>query len=166
MPIPKRLLRGTTRETTIEHLFLRETAINCHPGERLIFNQFIPPWQRPEVWTIEQKRNFLESVFLGLNCGLIVCNGLDWTASGRKPMSGWVLDGQQRLTALREFIERGMLIFDDVTYHGISPVEKLRFHRKHFTRHELDYIDDESVLKELYNRLNFGGTSHYHSQRL
>lgn len=165
MPIPKRLLRGTTRETTIEHLFLRETVIDCHPGERLIFNQFIPPWQRPEVWTIEQKRNFLESVFLGLNCGLIVCNGLDWTGSGRKPMSGWVLDGQQRLTALREFIERGLLIFDDVTYHGLSPVEKLRFHRKHFTRHELDYIADESTLKDIYNRINFGGTPHTERQR-
>lgn len=134
-------------------------------GERLVFNQVVPPWQRPEVWSTAQKRSFVESVFMGLNCGVYVRNALDWDDHGRKPMSGWILDGQQRISALRDFIEGGMAVFGDVTFDGLSRPDAVRFLRRNFVCYELNYIGDEASLKSIYNHLSFGGTLHTDEQR-
>lgn len=165
MPIPAPILEGRLRLYTLGHLIEGAEVPVPRDGERVLLRQVLPPWQRPEVWSLEQKRNFVESLFLGMSCGIYVVNGLDWDENGRKPMAGWVLDGQQRLSALRDFFFGGMVVFEDVTFESLSSAQRMRFLRKPLGCHELDYIADEAVLKGVYNRLNFGGTPHAEAER-
>lgn len=167
MPLPTKLLNGARREYSIGRLVEMTPMDDTMPGERRLLGLVLPPWQRPEVWTVEQKRRFVEGIFLGLGCGYYVTNGLDWVADGSAaPMAGWLLDGQQRISALRDFIAGNLVVFEDVTYASLSKPEAMRFMRESFPCFELDYTDNEDALKELYDRLNFGGTPHTPEQRV
>lgn len=167
MPLPQRLIDGVRREYTIGHLFESSMVDPTTSEERRLLTQVLPPWQRPEVWTMEQKRRFIEGIFLGLGCGYYVVNGKDWGRDAQPlPMSGWLLDGQQRLCALRDFVQNGLVIFTDVTYAGLSLKEQRRFMNEGFPCFELEYTTNENALKELYDRLNFGGTPHTLEQRV
>lgn len=166
MPLPKPLLVGVWREYQLEMLFEGATADPTLPEERRLLKLVLPPWQRPEVWSENQKVRFIESVFLGLGCGYYVTNGMEWDEQGRNlPMAGWLIDGQQRITAIRDFVAGELTVFGDVTYPTMTRLEKLRFQREKFQRFELEYVDDETLLRELYDRLNFGGTPHTEDQR-
>ena len=167
MPLPKPLLNGTLHDYGIGHLVDMPAPCEAVPTERQLMNLTLPPWQRPEVWSESQKRRFVESVFLGLGTGSYVVHASDWDDAGRlKPMSGWLLDGQQRISALRDFIAGNLVVFCDVRFTEISVPDQLRFKRRPFPCHELEYTDNEDTLKELYDRLNFGGTPHTEAQRV
>ena len=166
MPIPPPLLTGTRREYTLGRLVEMTPTDPTMPTERRILGLVLPPWQRPEVWTIEQKCRFIEGIFLGLGCGWYVTNGLEWNHRGESvPMSGWLIDGQQRMSAIRDFLSGELVVFGDVRFPDLSEPQKRRFYRTPFPCFELDYCDNETVLQELYDRLNFGGTPHTPEQR-
>ncbi len=165
MPIPSRILRGTRRDYTIDYL-TQHVGAELAPGERRLLGMVLPPWQRAEVWSEAQKRRFVEGIFLGFGCGYYVINGLDWDAGGRRPMAGWLLDGQQRISALRDFFEDRLVVFGDVLFSSLSEPQVLRFRREQFPCFELEYTADENQLKELYDRLNFGGTAHTREERV
>lgn len=167
MPIPQPLLKGTQHDYQIGHLVDMPPPGPAVPAERRLLNLNLPPWQRPEVWTHSQKRRFVEGIFLGLGCGQYVVNGSDWESDGEpKPMSAWLLDGQQRISALRDFLAGDLVVFDDVSFPAMPAADQLRFKRRPFPCFELDYTDDENALKELYDRLNFSGTPHTAEQRV
>jgi Protein of unknown function DUF262 len=166
MPIPVPLLNGTTRAYSIGRLFEMGPTEPISLGERRMLGLVLPAWQRPEVWTVLQKTRFIEGIFHGFGTGYYVTNGLDWQDDGsRKPMAGWLLDGQQRISALRDFVQNELTIFDDVQYSSLSEPERRRFLRKHFDCFELEYSNDEDRLMALYDRMNFGGTPHDVQQR-
>ena len=167
MPIPPPLLKGTLHDYQIGHLVDIPPPGPAVPAERRLLNLTLPPWQRPEVWTQAQKRRFVEGIFLGLGCGQYVVNGSDWESDGQpKPMSAWLLDGQQRISALRDFLAGDLVVFGDVRFTEMSVPDQLRFKRRPFPCHELEYTANEDTLKELYDRLNFGGTPHTEAQRV
>ncbi len=159
--IPEKILRGMTREAPIETLF-HGTPDEAQGGERTLLNLFLPPWQRPEVWSVDRKKAFVEGIFLGLGTGFYVVHQLDWAPGGaRKPMSGWLLDGQQRITALRDFAENEFSIFDGVFYRDLDQSTlRRRFLHVVFPYVELTYQNDEQRLREIYQRMNFGGVAH------
>lgn len=162
MPIPNILLKGTKRDFMIDAL-LRTTPIDkTAPAERCLLGLVIPPWQRAEVWSQKQKIAFIESIFLGFGTGYYVVNGADFDKEALPmPMSGWLLDGQQRLTAIRDFVEDKFAVFDDVIYGKMDKiVARRRFLHQPFPCFELEFTQDEQALKELYRRLNFGGLPH------
>lgn len=167
MPIPPRLLQGVLCEYPIDRLLEMTPVTPTLPEERRLLGLVLPPWQRGEVWSPEQKRKFVEGIFLGLGCGFYVTNGLEWDQSGNSsPMSGWLIDGQQRISALRDFINGNLVVFEDVSFPDLSRPERLRFLRTPFPCFELHYSADERLLAELYNRLNFGGTPHAEQDRV
>lgn len=167
MPIPRPLLSGSRREFTLSHLVDGTPADLTTPQERRLLNLVVPPWQRPEVWSEQQKTRFIEGVFLGLGTGYYVVNGLDWDSSGKcLPMAGWLLDGQQRISAIRDFLNGDLVVFSDVKFTDFSKSDQVRFLRTPFPCFQLEYTGDEDVLKELYDRLNFGGTAHTLEQRV
>ncbi|MDU4254119.1 hypothetical protein ACQCLI_31520 (plasmid) [Pseudomonas nitroreducens] len=68
---------------------------------------------------------------------------------------------QQRITAIARFISGEIFIFGGIFYRDLSPADKRRrFDNIIFPCIELNYQEDETVLKELYRRLNYGGTPH------
>lgn len=165
--IPEKLLSGMLRPQPIEVLLDGRPADLNAPEERRLLSLVVPPWQRPEVWSEAQKTRFIEGIFLGLGTGEYVVNGRDYSADGKdKPCSGWLLDGQQRITAIRDFVEGRLPIFGNVHFDDLDiGTKRRRFLHVVFPRHELSYTADERVLMEIYDRLNFGGTPHDISQR-
>ena len=158
--LPERILRGVVREQSLEHL-LGTPIEMTHPAERQLLAWVLPPWQRPEVWDVARKRAFVEGIFLGLGTGNYVVHAPDWDANGTKPMSGWLIDGQQRLSAIRDFVRDDLEIFDGVRYSDIDQISRRRrFLGQTFPYIELSYAPDEQRLKTLYERLNFGGMGH------
>ncbi|WP_432263394.1 DUF262 domain-containing protein [Cupriavidus sp. TMH.W2] len=168
IPLPQPLLSGTHRSFDIDYLQSGTAVDTTRLDERRILNLVLPPWQRDEVWTDEQKRRFVEGVFLGLGTGFYVINGCDWGRDGKSlPMSGWLIDGQQRMSAIRDFLNDSLSIFNGVRFSMLDrPTALRRFLRVQFPCIELAYTDDEEKLKELYDRLNFGGTPHTAEERV
>ncbi len=162
MPLPDVILVGTQRNYVIGELFTDSGVCSNVPEERLILNLVLPPWQRQEKWDEARKIKFIEGIFLGLGTGYRVQNGMDWDDSGRSlPMSGWLIDGQQRVSAIRDFALGEFCVFGDVFYKNLDKTTLLRrFLRVPFPCIELEYTSDENVLVELYNRLAFGGIPH------
>lgn len=160
--LPESILNGRTRLADIESLLRPDSdSGDLAPGERRVLCWVLPPWQRPEVWEEGRKRAFIEGIFLGLGTGTYVVHQPDWDESGRKPMSGWLIDGQQRISAIRDFVQGDLTIFDGLRYADLDEVERRRrFLHLVFPYVELPYQEDEKFLRELYLRLNFGGVPH------
>lgn len=168
MPIPQPALSGTRRDFMIEHLLYNaeKPPTAAAAGQRMVLNLPLPPWQRGEVWTQQQKSAFIEGIFLGFGTGFYVVNGKWWLADGATaPCSGWLLDGQQRMTSIRDFLAGEIVVFGDVTFPAMTGPEAIRFRHTLFPCVEIEYTDDENKLRELYDRLNFSGTPHTPSQR-
>lgn len=159
--LPSKLLDGATREFALEML-CQPPHGTLAPGERRLMNLVLPPWQRPEVWDAARKRAFIEGLFLGLGAGFYVVHGSDWGSDGdRSPMSGWLLDGQQRITAIRDFLADDLAIFDGTRWSDLSALDqRRRFLYLNFPCVEIAYQADEQKLKQIYTRMNFGGVAH------
>ena len=158
--LPQPLIRGQARSTPICSLFMGTPLVCTVPAERQLLRLVLPPWQRPAVWSEQQQISFIEGIFLGLGAGVYVVNGSDFHQDGgEKYMSGWLIDGQQRITAIARFIQGEIAVFNGIRYQDLSQAQRfIRFDNVVFNRYELDYQGDEQVLKDIYRRLNFGGT--------
>ncbi|MFL9611049.1 DUF262 domain-containing protein [Methylobacillus sp. Pita2] len=164
--LPDQLYRGNRREFTLDALITIPAITPTHPDERVLLNLVLPPWQRDEVWTDAQKSRFIESIFLGLDIGYYVVVEADWDNVGVKPNSAWLLDGQQRLSAIRDFMDDKIEIFDGIKFSEIDPVVRLkRFLRYPFPRYEVPHSPDVTLFQDLYDRMNFGGTNHTEQDR-
>ncbi|QUG93110.1 DUF262 domain-containing protein (plasmid) [Pseudomonas putida] len=158
---PKPILDGVERSYSISMLGEGTAAAPSIPEERQVLNLVLPPWQRAFVWSEAQQRAFLEGMFLGFNPGYYVINGRDYEGETDRYMSGWLLDGQQRITSIARFVNEEITVFDGIRYSDLSLGEKRRrLDNLIFPCIELEYQADEALLKELYCRLNFGGTAH------
>lgn len=160
LPVP--ILEGVQRSYSISALWEGTPARATVEKERELLNLVLPPWQRDLCWTLEQQIKYIEGIFLGLGTGYYVVNGRDFDNDGSDTrMSGWLIDGQQRITAIARFISGEICIFGGIFYRDLSPADKRRrFDSIIFPCIELNYQEDETVLKELYRRLNYGGTPH------
>lgn len=159
--LPKPILDGMQRSYSISMLW-EGTAVNIKvPEERQLLNLVLPTWQREFVWTAEQQRSFVEGIFLGFGTGFYVVNGREYDGDNDCYMSGWLIDGQQRITSIARFVKDEFTVFDGIRYSDLSLGEKRRrFDNVVFPCIELEYQGDEGRLKELYRRLNFGGSAH------
>jgi hypothetical protein len=160
--LPSPILDGQQRSYSISALWEGTAACTTQDQERQLLNLVLPPWQRPAVWTEQQQARFIEGIFLGLGTGFYVINGRDYDQGGKDmPMSGWLIDGQQRITSVARFVKGELAIFDGIRYDDLSISDKRRrFNNVIFPCIELEYQPDEELLKELYRRLNFSGTAH------
>lgn len=61
------------------------------------------PYQRGSVWTVDQQRNLIKSLLMGLPIGSIITSDLPFQAGN--PYSYRVVDGKQRIEAIRAFID-------------------------------------------------------------
>lgn len=146
----------------------RERADRWHaagrPAPRRVLGWPLPPWQRPPVWRVDQSRRFIESAWLGLHLGTIVVNGMREQPDGKPhPLSGLLLDGQQRLLAIEAYLAGAFTVFGH-DWHELGAHEHRRFYAAALTRCEVS-LWQEDALRDLYDRLNFGGTLHDPEER-
>lgn len=164
--LPTPLLAGCTREfeiDTIMHQARSGYAMGkLATGDRQLMGFNLPPWQRPLVWTEAQKVSFIEGIFLGLGTGYYVTHQTEWDRHGEPlPMSGWLLDGQQRISSIDDFVNDRIAVFEGIRYSQLDRVTQIRrFRNQSFPCIEIPYQSDEGRLMELYRRLNFSGTAH------
>lgn len=125
-----------------------------NPGERQLGNFILPPFQRPSVWTLEQKVRFIESIWGRLPLGAYVVNRV----IGDRSCDGWLLDGQQRITAIMEYVEDQFPVF------GYLWSELDLLDHRNFAMIPMACLEtqltDHDKLREIYDRLAYGGTPH------
>ena len=117
--------------------------------------QLNPEFQRAHVWDDEKRRRYVEYILRGGRSGRdIYFNQADWMRDFKAPM--YLVDGKQRLEAVRRFLNNELAIFDGVYYkdfEGGTPYEaEFNFH-----------INDLKTYREVcqwYIDLNDGGVAH------
>lgn len=156
--IPPTWFKATTRATTMCFLSTRsaERLAPLGEGERYLGWFVLPPFQRPPVWTLAQQARFVESCWMGLPIGVFVYNRTERIDS---PRDAWLLDGQQRMTAVLSYMDDGFPVFGRL-FSELTDVDR-RFWSLgvSFPCMETN-IDDEAQLREVYDRLAYGGTAH------
>ena len=138
---------------------------NDYPWAKRMLGKFpIPVWQRDSVWTLDQKVSFIESAFLGYDLGSIVINGyLDGKNDTLVMYSDCLIDGQQRIEASLDFVNNKFKVYG-LYWKELTRSEQNRFLMRELGKRMVDCFD-EVKLKEVYNHLNFSGTSHKESER-
>lgn len=149
--MPEDLLRGTRTNMPLMTLARYATTLD---GELLGFR--LPPFQRPPVWSKAQKIRFIESAWLGFSLGEVVI-----TQTGASDeFDRLVIDGQQRLTALRDYLA------DEFPVLGSRWSEVGEYDRRRFSMTVTIGIVwlsrglEWEFLRDLYIRMNYGGTAH------
>lgn len=111
-----------------------------------------PFFQRNLVWREIHKREFIETILAGLPFPQI------FLARGRINVDAMeayscVVDGQQRLTAIDEFIE-SKFPADGKFYNQLTAEEKARFLKYRVAVIDFDLEESDPRLKEIFKRLN------------
>ncbi|UTC28891.1 hypothetical protein MARCHEWKA_03790 [Brevundimonas phage vB_BpoS-Marchewka] len=124
-------------------------------GERKLGNFILPDFQRPPVWTTEQKVRFIESIWQRLPLGAYIVNrvgGLD------SPYDGLLLDGQQRITAIMDYVADAFPVLGYL-WSALTPIDQRQFAMIPMAYMETK-LEDMDQIKEVYDRLAYGGTAH------
>lgn len=126
-----------------------------------------PPYQRGVVWGTKRKRNLIKSLLSGVPVPSIVINDRsvrfeDWDASNDP--SYVVVDGKQRITALRDFVDGKFAVpgeWFDVDADEVLFTELDKPNQRHFmhrpiavSESRLATLDEE---REFFDLINFGG---------
>lgn len=129
-------------------------------GERAFLNFILPPFQRPAVWSSAQKVALIESIYDGLPFGSYVVN----RTTDTNETDGWLLDGQQRWTAIAEYVAGDFPVYG-WRFPDLPKVERSDFMGKTFTEQETRITSPEEC-RAVYDRLAYGGTAHDPASRL
>lgn len=171
MRIPELDDRVQERSVTVDHILYSErhmkdyAQLYADDGGEWLFGFRIPPFQRPAVWTRNQQVRFIQSLWLHLPIGQYVVNmGLPSGKDGKLPrQEHWLIDGQQRLRAIKAYVEDEFPVFD-LRHSELNVRERRRLMNTIFPMGVI-CTDDEKRLRALYDRLAYGGTPHDPSQR-
>lgn len=125
-----------------------------------------PDYQRPPVWSISQKRLLIDTILRGYDIPKFY-----WRKIGKNPDKYEVIDGQQRLRTIWEFMENGFDLGKDAEPINAFDLSGATFSDKNplpddlrltFDTYTLDVIClsdcDEEEVRELFLRLQNGTT--------
>ncbi len=120
-------------------------------------------YQRPLVWSLQDKQNLIHSIYNRLSCGKIVIRNRGWNwleSRDNEDECYWtdVVDGKQRLNTIVEFMNNEFPDKNGVYYNDFSSVSKRKFtDHQLFTYQEMnDTCTDEEVLEQ-FLLVNFAG---------
>lgn len=121
----------------------------------------IPEYQRDLVWSLENKQNLIFSIMNGSPIGefIFVRETVD---TKKEYYHRWIIvDGQQRLNALKEFVNNDFADKDGRYYVEYSYREMVYFFEE-FSAFKAVYIQDlpEKEQIEIYLSKNVGGVAH------
>lgn len=122
-------------------------------------------YQRELCWSLEEKQNLIESIYNGINLGLILIRKRSWSEIEKMSKNGEtelafkdIVDGKQRLNAIKEFLHDE---FPDI--HG-NYFSDLSSHAKNkmFNNQNLQYAEMDGKTKDSdvviqFLKLNFSG---------
>lgn len=116
-----------------------------------------PPFQRNPVWVERQKSFLIDTILSGLPIPEVYMQDTI-TADGEAKYI--VVDGQQRLRAVLEFVEGRFQIdakdspdWGDMCFDDLSPSDKKQIYQYDFVVRQLPEMDD-TLIREIFQRLN------------
>jgi len=152
--MPNPIYTGCPMSTTVSYIASRSIDRDPGDGERRLGPFILPPFQRPPVWSRDQQTRLIESLWLGLPVGVFVFNQGQYGSR----TSMWLLDGQQRITAVLDYLADGFPVFGK-RFSETTDVDRRGFENKHFPCVKLE-MTDRAAMEEIYYRLAYGGTPH------
>lgn len=127
-------------------------------GEKLYY-------QRDFCWTLEDKQNLIESIYNGINLGLILIRKREWSEIERMRKNGEtelafndIVDGKQRLNAIKEFLHDEFPDINGNFYSDLSVLAQNKFKNYQMLQYaEMENgTTDEDILFQ-FLKLNFAG---------
>lgn len=131
---------------------------------RTIMGYVLPDFQRGLVWTQNQSVRFIESLWKGLSVGTYTVNIDNSYGNGNPHLRNILVDGQQRMWALQQYIEDYFPVFG-LFYSELNDLEKRSFKNTTIWPCYETASNDEEYIRNYYNLMNFGGTAHKESER-
>ncbi|MDB5707878.1 MAG: CcrColossus [Sphingomonas bacterium] len=155
--IPETWFRASGQHTTMAFISgthqARTTPLG--PGERRLGWFVLPPFQRPPVWTLAQQVRFLESCWMGLPIGVFIYN----RTANDGPYDSWLLDGQQRVTAVLAYMADAFPVFG-YRFSELTQADLRKWSMAVAFPCMMTNLESEDQLREVYDRLAYGGTPH------
>jgi hypothetical protein len=124
---------------------------------------FIPDYQREMVWSPKQQSRFIESILIRLPVPFIFAADV---GEGDRKGSLEIIDGSQRIRTLDNFLSNKLRLQDlarlksanGMRFLDFAKPRQLRFKRSTIRVIELTEKADEQARREMFDRLNSGGT--------
>lgn len=124
---------------------------------------FIPGYQREMVWTPKQQSRFIESILIKLPVPFIFAADV---GQGDREGTLEIIDGSQRIRTLDNFLShklelvglRKLTQANGMRFSDLSKPRQMRFKRTTVRVIELTEKADEDARREMFDRLNSGGT--------
>lgn len=124
---------------------------------------FIPDYQREMVWTPKQQSRFIESILIKLPVPFIFAADV---GHGDREGSLEIIDGSQRIRTLDNFLSNKLELVGlkkltqavGMRFLNLSKPRQMRFKRTTVRVIELTEKADEDARREMFDRLNSGGT--------
>lgn len=124
---------------------------------------FIPDYQREMVWTPKQQSRFIESILIKLPVPFIFAADV---GEGDREGALEIIDGSQRIRTLDNFISNRLELVGlkkltqaiGMRFSDFSKPRQMRFKRTAVRVIELTEKADEDARREMFDRLNSGGT--------
>ena len=121
---------------------------------------YVPDYQRDYIWSDKQKSEFIESLIINLPVPYL------YVADNKETGRIEIIDGSQRIRTLEEFVRQNLMLsnltqipsLNGYTFNNLPRPTRMRFLRKTMRMIELSYQMDEEGRRELFRRLNSGGT--------
>lgn len=124
---------------------------------------FIPDYQREMVWTPKQQSRFIESILIKLPVPFIFAADV---GQGDREGALEIIDGSQRIRTLDNFLSDKLQLVGlkklthavGMRFSDLSKPRQMRFKRTTIRVIELTEKADEEARREMFDRLNSGGT--------
>lgn len=124
---------------------------------------FIPDYQRDMVWTPKQQSRFIESILIKLPVPFIFAADV---GEGDREGALEIIDGSQRIRTLDNFLSNKLQLVGlkkltqaiGMRFSDFSKPRQMRFKRTTVRVIELTEKADEDARREMFDRLNSGGT--------
>ncbi|QNH80663.1 DUF262 domain-containing protein [Pseudomonas protegens] len=124
---------------------------------------YIPDYQREFIWSDAQQSKFIESILLNLPIPYLFVADI---GQGKYEGRLEIVDGSQRIRTLVRFTDNDLMLAglkkltsaNGFKFSDFSKPRQLRFMRKTLRMIELTELADEETRREIFDRLNSGGT--------
>jgi hypothetical protein len=124
---------------------------------------FIPDYQRDMVWTPKQQSRFIESILIKLPVPFMFAADV---GQGDREGALEIIDGSQRIRTLDNFLSNKLELVGlkklteaiGMRFSDLSKPRQMRFKRTTVRVIELTEKADEDARREMFDRLNSGGT--------
>jgi hypothetical protein len=135
--------------------------LGVHPSEKNNDKYIVPDYQRSLVWSLENKQNLIYAVMNGSPIGEFIFSKKTVDTKDDYYHEWTIIDGQQRINTLRDFVANKFQDKDGRFYKDYSYREMIYLFED-FDNFSAFYIEDLTELEQvkIYLSKNLGGVVH------